>query len=662
MNLITSARGKEQEDTNYLPLDVHGLNASIEILGGDGNLKRPFCVKIRISNEKKEKWAGVIHVELEFKKNAPHFFLPAFMYGRNRGECPQNVPNEFPRLREYLNRPSSPDWMVRGDRLSHPVALVYDSGKIYGFSASPYFIYIGGKKQQWYPKVEGEFYQYAGFSCSLSRGTVGYTLGYENAPWLFVKSHDVRERAPLSSNCFELESGETIELTMDVYEFNAESKLAVNSVIREVYYRYHQSPRKAGGVRTTVADLAGAVFKDAWLPNEKSYAGQVFEDWDTGGYRYNEIISISWTNGLSVAVPMLTAALRLGDEAMRDQAMTCITNIIEQSRNPLTGLPYEAYHNGAWSNKGWWFDGMHTPGHSTYLIGQAMYYILKAYEYEMKIKNSKHEDWLIYVKEILFKINKTKNTDEEYPFILSEKTGAGIEYDAFSGAWCMAALAYYSFLTGDMEYLNGLRKSELHYYEAYIKHMECYGGPLDTDKATDSEGILAYIKAVRYLHALTGERACLEHMKDAFCYEFSFKFCYNSPVQIPPLSRIGWSSCGGSVTSIANPHIHPMSSNLVDELIYYADNTQDEYIRDRMMDTVRWGCQTYNTCDGEYDYGKKGWMSERFCHCEGLVTEKQKDGSPASTWFCLMPWASAAIIEGLTGEYWERTMLGIYRL
>ena len=67
-----------------------------------------------------------------------------------------------------------------------------------------------------------------------------------------------------------------------------------------------------------------------------------------------------------------------------------------------------------------------------------------------------------------------------------------------------------------------------------------------------------------------------------------------------------------------------------------------------------WGCQTYNHYDKEYDYGKRGWMSERYCYCEGLLTEKYPDGSPASTWFALMPWAGASIIEGMTGDIWDR--------
>ena len=176
---------------------------------------------------------------------------------------------------------------------------------------------------------------------------------------------------------------------------------------------------------------------------------------------------------------------------------------------------------------------------------------------------------------------------------------------------------------------------------------ECYGGPLDTDKAVDDEGILAYIRAVRMLHEITREDFLLDHMKYALYYECSFKLAYNTPVSVMPLSGIGWSSCGGSITSVANPHIHPMSSTIIPEMRYYVDARDDEYMRNRLEDTVKWSLQTFNTYDKEYGYGEPGWMSERFCFCRGLLTEKYPDGSPASTWFALMQWASASIIEGL---------------
>ena len=96
-----------------------------------------------------------------------------------------------------------------------------------------------------------------------------------------------------------------------------------------------------------------------------------------------------------------------------------------------------------------------------------------------------------------------------------------------------------------------------------------------------------------------------------------------------------------------------MSSSILDELAYYVENIGDVYVRSRLTDTVRWSRQVSNTYDGECDYGKRGWMSERFCHCEGLLTERYPDGAPASTWFALMPWACGCILEALCGSAWE---------
>lgn len=572
MNLKLTAR--IQKEAQYRDIIEYNLHAEKKIIEGNGSVQHPYLVEINLTNHGTNDFRGVIHLALGFKKENPRFFLPAFMYGDNRGEAPKNVPNEFPRIREKMDRPASPWWMIRSDRLSHPVAMVFDSNKLYGLSGSPYFIEKDGKKKQWTKQDNGKFYQYTGYTCSTQDPSIGYTLGYENAPWLFVQTHTALERAPLDENCFVINKDEMITFKVAIYKIETEKVTDVNEIIKEVYYQYHQSPRKASSKQTAVRDLALAIANDA-------------------------------------------------------------------------------YNEGKWSIKGWWFDGMRTPGHSAYLTGQAIFYVLKAYYYEKKIKQIEHKNWLEFAVPILEHIEKTKNTDHEYPFIFSEKTGAGIEYDALGSSWCLVAKAYYSWLTGDLMGIEEMKLSEKHYYETYVSQMECYGAPLDTDKAIDSEGILAYIRAVHYLHAITGEMQYLEHMKVALDFEFTFKFCYNSPIKVPPLSKVGWSSCGGSVTSVANPHIHPMSSSIVDELLYYYEQTGDEYVKRRMDDVVGWGCQTYNTYDKEYDYGKKGWMSERFCHSEGLLVEKYSDGSIASTWMCLMPWASACIIDGLVGDYWK---------
>lgn len=667
MRVIISAREKSASTgTEYLPAEQFELNARLEWAGGDGSSRNPKRLQITVQNCATDAWSGVIRIELCRKMQKTKVFMPGFMYGRNRAEAPLTTPRKFPRIRKgEPSLPASPFWMVRGDRLSNPSAFLYDGGAILGFGAAPYWVKDGEIKKEWSANSTLQadaFYQYAGYCCDIEKvidgetyAAVGYTLGYENAPWLFVQSLTIHDRAPLSdTNCFVLEAGEKVSFELRVYDYASEKEAGVQEAIEHEYTLIHQAPRRLEGMslRKATKDIATAIADAAWIEEEAAYSGFVFEQPD-GSHTYNYLGSLSWTNGLSVAVPMLLSGLRLQDERIRGQAVKAIQNIVEHCINPASGLPYDAVQHGNWNLNGWWYDIMYIGGHSGYIVGQALYYILKAYDYEKRLKGIEHTDWLALVKPVIGRLQKTKNGEAEYPFVLSEETGAGIAYDSLGGCWCLAASAYYSVLTGDKSLVEGMQDSEQGYYEKYIKRFEAYGGPLDVDRAVDSEGNLAYIRAVRYLHMLTGEEKYLLHMKDAIGYELSFKFAYNSPVKIPPLSRVGWSSCGGTITSTANPHIHPMSSTIVDELWYYVKQTGDKYVEERLRDTVFWGCQSYNTVDKEYDYGQVGWMSERFCYSEGLVTEKYPDGSSASTWFALMPWASASILEGMAGEYWE---------
>jgi hypothetical protein len=643
---ITARRKGALEE--YTPLSANSLHAQIRLISGSGMPEAPLVQEIVITAD--TAFEGVIRIAMPVDTDSPRFFLPGFMYGTNRGEAPLVVDSRCPRLRENSEFPASSWWMIRSDRLSHPCAFAYGDGRLAGIAAAPYFVRIGNQRNQWQPGVQGDFDQYAGFGCSLKPDEVFYTLGYENAPWFFLDSHQYFPRAPLGDNCFILAEGESVVIRIYCFDMPADDERTLHDAMKWVYGHYHESPRRLCSVRETVNDIATAIARDAWLPERHAYSCFVFDRGDH--FEYRLLPSIAWTNGLAVAVPLLISSLRLRNETMRQQTLECIDHIVRHSINEKSDLPYLAEHDGIWSNRGWWYDKQPTPGHAAYLVGQSVYLILKAYAWEKRERGINHDSWLSYAKRVIAKTEQSRNTDGEYPYILSEKTGAGLDYDSFSGAWCMAAAAYYSFLTGDRTYLNDLLRSESWYHDSYIRHQECYGGPLDIDKNIDSEGILAYIRAVRYLHEITGEAYLLEHLRDALYYEYTFKFCYNSPIKVPPLSKAGWSSCGGSITSVTNPHIHPMSSSVMDEMAYYLSKKEDDYIRSRLEDTLLWSCQCHNTFDGEYDYGKKGWMSERFCHSEGLLTEQYADGTPASTWFALMPWACGSLLEGLTGEMW----------
>ena len=656
-----SARSMEASEA-YLPLPASGLQAETVSIHNIVSLEpAPSEMEIRITAERD--FSGVIRFSLGLDAVSnpaeARFFLPGFMYGTNRGDAPLIVDSKAPRLRLQEDFPASPWWMVRSDRLSHPCAMMFLNYRLTGLSAAPYYVLCKGRKKAWKPGVSGTLHQYAGFGCSMENSEVWYTLGYENAPWLFVDSHHVYPRKPLDAgSCFQLRAGETVTVRLYLWDLPARDEREIHTVLKWVYKAYHTSPRQLCSVRETVKALATAISEDAWVPDMHGYTGFVF---DRGDHYENRLIpSITWTNGLSAAVPMLLSAHRLHNEKMRSQALECIHHIVGHSLNPKNDLPYLTEQNGVWSNRGWWYDKQHTPGHASYLVGQSVYLILKGYECEKK-NGTEHPDWLSFAETVLTRTEQSRNQDGEYPYVFSEKTGAGLEYDSFSGAWCMAAAAYFCRLTGNRAFLPGLLRSEKWYHDTYIRHEECYGGPLDIDKNVDSEGILAYIRAVRHLHAIVCadgldislEDLLLDHMQDALYYEYTFKFCYNSPIQVPPLSTVGWSSCGGSITSVTNPHIHPMSSSVMDEMAYYLRFRNDSYIRSRLKDTKAWSCQCHNTFDREYGYGKVGWMSERFCHSEGLLTETWPDGSPASTWFALMPWASGSLLEGLAGDAWK---------
>ena len=669
--ITLEGRKIDDSDLKYKDIDDFGLKGSIKEIE---DIPHGKLLEVSIKNISGVDFLGVIHVKLSIEQTDPKIFMPGFMYGRNTAHMPNHGRKEFPRLimmdhtndegSEYI-RPESDYFMTRSDRLAEPVSLIFDSGRIVGIGASPYWLGNDEKKLCFdVNKADSsDFYKYSGFTCRIGengKASVGYTLGYEDAPWLFIQTATVEDRKNLSEeNCFAIKARETVSFVIRVYDYNSEDEVGVHAAIRDVYETFHQEPRKIPEMTIQKATqmLSEAIRDYAWLEDDRMYTGFVYDkrddDTTSNSFTYNKIGSLSWTNGLAVACPMLLAANRMQDDLMRSQALPFIEEVVSHSYNPASGLLYDAVENGEWSVNGWWYSGMHSGGHSSYLNGQAVYYILKAYLSERDTRRVEHDNWISFVEPVILKFNQIKNSDGEYPFSMSVKTGAGIEYDSLGGAWCLCATALFSYITRNVSYLDGLKKTEQHYYDTFVKKVECYGGPLDTDKAVDDEGILAYVRAVRYMHMITNEKYLLTHLRDGLNYEVSFKLGYNTPVKVKPLSDIGWSSCGGSITSTANPHIHPMSSTIIDEMIYYVRRSGDEYIESRLNDTILWGMQTFNTVEKEYGYGLPGWMSERFCFCQGLVVEKYPDGTPAGTWFALMPWASASIIEGYVGDCWK---------
>ena len=123
MQFACTARSADDED--YRPLAETPLTLDFAYDHGVSTLADPAVWQVTLTNNADAPWRGVVKLEHCVACDAPRFFLPGFLYGRNRGEAPIRVDNRYPRLRAGTPEfPASPWWMVRADRLSHPAAFL----------------------------------------------------------------------------------------------------------------------------------------------------------------------------------------------------------------------------------------------------------------------------------------------------------------------------------------------------------------------------------------------------------------------------------------------------------------------------------------------------------------------------------------------------------
>jgi hypothetical protein len=691
----------KQKENSVFSAD-QDLRQRIENKTGNGSPENPYVFGIEIHNHSDGIWTGVIKVALSTGKKDARFFLPGYMYGTNSSESglSPGLIKEFQRLRKGpVNAPFSPYWYLRSDQLTHPVALMFADHRIVGISGSPYltqtdpltfwepgnsqgregFAGYGGAVTQLFEK---RCAAWNGFYCSIEKNAeTGFTVGYVNYPGIYTSPWEYTGYNPGQQGCISIPAGTTVKFEVRVFCFTSEHEDGLGKVIASVYDFYHEKPLSKGesGIRETVADICSAISQDAYSPLHNSYSlitmnpisglmknnYEMKSRYSPGDYQFNYEGIIGWTNGAVIAVPLLQASYRLSDGALRSQAVKVIDEIVGKSLNPATGIPYCAKIDGQWTNQGWWTPWIQSEGvnprHSSYIIGQSLYYILKVYELE-KAHGQEHAAWLTFAGEIIETVLKTRDQNGAFPRFWDEATGAGTGYDAFSGCWVSAAMAYYIKLTARKDLLPIVLQSETRYYNDVVR-MECSKTPLDVADAPDSEGILAYIRLTKILCELAEDTAksgiragvpYLDRMRTGIDYALSFTFCYNVPNLLPPLGQLNWSTSGGCITSVCNAVIHCMTNTILDELHYYYRRTGNEYYGKRLADIYDWGLQVYNRSDCQFSYGKKGWSSEYFCQAERYVLDiRFSDGAKSSLWFAYHPWATAAILEGICGTMWE---------
>ncbi len=667
----------KKKDESIFSSDT-GLRHRIEIKTGNGDPENPYVFAIEVNNHSDKIWTGIIKVSLSTPEKDARFFLPGYMYGNNNSASglQPGLIKEFQRLRKGpVKKPFSPYWYMRSDQLTHPVAVMFMNRRILGISGNPYLT-KADPITFWEPGIEG-FAGYNGFYCSVENNAeIGFTVGYLNYPGIYTSPWEYDRYDTSQQGFISIPVGTSVKFNIKIFAFESAHEDGLGKVIENTYESYHEKPLKTqSGIKEAATDICNAISKDAYSPLHNSYSlimmksmpglmRNKFEmkgNYDPGDYVINCEGLIGWTNGTVIAVPLLQASYRLNDSSLQIQAIKVIDEIVCESVNPVTGIPYCTKIDGKWTNMGWWTPWIESekvkPGHSSYIIGQSLYYILKAYELE-RAHGNEHAAWLSFVGKIIEIVSKTRNENGAFPRFWDENTGAGTEYDAFSGCWVTAATAYYIKLTSRKDLLPIVHESEMHYYNDVLR-MECSKTPLDVADAPDSEGILAYIRLTKILHELAVEEAgkdksYLERMRTGIDYALSFTYCYNVPLNSPPLGKLHWSASGGSITSVCNAVIHCMLNTILDEIHYYYVQTGNEYYGKRLADIYDWGLQVYNRHDCQFFFGKKGWSSEYFCQAERYVLDVRfSDDTKSNLWFAYHPWATASILEGLCGQMWK---------
>ncbi|MEM6885014.1 MAG: hypothetical protein AAF571_08275, partial [Verrucomicrobiota bacterium] len=218
--------------------------------------------------------------------------------------------------------------------------------------------------------------------------------------------------------------------------------------------------------------------------------------------------------------------------------------------------------------------------------------------------------------------------------------------DGFAGCWVVAAFAAAYAYKKHPDYLRAASKG-IEFYRKSVLACNAHGTPMDTWKSPDQEGNLAYVKAARLLHQSTGESEFLKMLEEGAHYEYLWRYGFKTVPDCPPLNQCKWNACGGSVTSVSNPHVHPMGLIITEDLFYLGTQSGNEYHRERAEDGLAWAMQCMELYPDMAGYGRYGVLTERFCPSDGLLTEAYLDGGPSSLWFSYNGWAAANVLEAL---------------
>jgi len=591
-----------------------------------------------------------------------YHLIPCNIYGDNNAAGAK--PGEFPLLTtKYPENPfCSERWEFRADRASTPVSVLACNKGAVGLSIDPYSDAEGGiYRETESAKHIGEFEtgktsgQDAGQTCRYIHNGVfaelpdkfGVTLGYTNYPVTFIN-----KRTP---GHVTMEMANAAEAAGTLYIMPGKGRLEVHPIIREEYMKRHKRAEYRKTLIEAAKGLVDSLVNVNWNDEDKQYTNRSCKvPGNTELKPWRNVVEIGWTGGAVLAYPLVlgrfipgvagqdTFARALPGEGLIDR----IVGAYNEKSGLFNNLTVPARPGSESLLNGWWTGyGLVRDCHCAYTVGSAAHYVLKTISFLQKTGRDYPENWLATCRKVVDTAIDLQREDGAFGYTYDAEERRVLDWDGFAGCWFAPAAAYLYHLTGDKKYIDSAKKA-LRYYHNFVEKLNCYGAPMDTWKSVDQEGNLAFIRGCRLVHEYTGEEEFLRYLVEGTGYEYLWRYAYPTRPVYRPLND-GWNACGGSVTSVSNPHIHPMGVIIDSDLRYLAKVTGDHYHRMRADDSTAWLMQTLELYPDKTGYGRYGVLSERWCPSDGLTTERYSDGTPCSTWFSYNLWAAANALEAV---------------
>lgn len=554
-------------------------------------------------------------------------------------------PGEFPCLTSArpAERNCSPLWEFRADRASHPVSMLCCDNGAVGVSIDPYSENVAN-----------------GLFAALPN-SFGVSLGYGNDPLTFV------EKTNFTAATCELSRGASASGI--IYAQCGNGRREAHAIIRDLHSRLREVPVYQKTDEHALRALADAFANVNYSPELGQYTNRkCLVPTDTELKPWRAIVEIGWTGGSMLAYPFALAEHVFADLKM-PKGSAQIFDEICGGFNEASGLINDAAINrftrnlpNGWNDSeinGWWsgFLPQTRNNHCAYTNAHVAWYVLREAWMTRRISRSTGVPAAANRVEVALKVLGTaielQRGDGAFGYIFSSREKGVIDYDGFAGCWFAAGLGYAWKITGDARYLQSAARA-MEYYASFVRELACWGSPMDTFKSVDSEGNLAFIRAARLLHELTGEVSYLRMLQDGAAYEYLWRYGFRARPLCHPLKGSNWNSCGGSITSVSNPHIHPMSVVVNDDLEYLARVTGDTYHQQRADDGHAWLMNTMELYPETMGYGTYGVLSERTCPSDGLLVERYSDGTPASTWWSYNAWAAGSAMEAIGERLLQR--------